>query len=193
MPRMMSWRQEYLENLKQRDELEKANYDLIDAYSRLADQTAALEAKVSANSSSPIPTSPGDDAPGLSNQEGVAQVKSNLAEALRAKGQLQRRLKVTEETLEGLKTRAKADSTLIGDLSAERAQLILKVKDRDEELRGKAQLLVQVQDENMSLDLQLNMAEQQTARLKRENKDLIDRWMARMGQEADAMNEASKF
>jgi hypothetical protein len=51
----------------------------------------------------------------------------------------------------------------------------------------------QVQDENMSLDLQLNMAEQQTARLKRENKDLIDRWMARMGQEADAMNEASKF
>ncbi|OBT56090.1 hypothetical protein VE04_04165 [Pseudogymnoascus sp. 24MN13] len=189
----MSWRQEYLENLKQRDELEKANYDLIDAYSRLADQTAALEAKVSANSSSPIPTSPGDDAPGLSNQEGVAQVKSNLAEALRAKGQLQRRLKVTEETLEGLKTRAKADSTLIRDLSAERAQLVLKVKDRDEELRGKAQLLVQVQDENMSLDLQLNMAEQQTARLKRENKDLIDRWMARMGQEADAMNEASKF
>ena len=45
----------------------------------------------------------------------------------------------------------------------------------------------------MSLDLQLNMAEQQTARLKREDKDLIDRWMARMGQEADAMNEASKF
>lgn len=45
----------------------------------------------------------------------------------------------------------------------------------------------------MSLDLQLNMAEQQTARLRRENKDLIDRWMARMGQEADAMNEASKF
>ncbi|KFY07202.1 hypothetical protein V492_07357 [Pseudogymnoascus sp. VKM F-4246] len=193
MLRMMSWRQEYLENLRQQDELEKANYDLIDAYSRLADQTAALEAKVSANSPSTIPTSPANDVTGLSNQDETAQVKSDLAEALRAKGQLQRRLKVTEETLEGLKTRAKADSTLIRDISAERAQLILKVKDRDEELRGKAQLLVQVQDENMSLDLQLNMAEQQTARLKRENKDLIDRWMARMGQEADAMNEASKF
>ncbi|KFY46777.1 hypothetical protein V494_00333 [Pseudogymnoascus sp. VKM F-4513 (FW-928)] len=193
MLRMMSWRQEYLENLRQQDELEKANYDLIDAYSRLADQTAALEAKVSANSPSTIPTSPANDVTGLSNQDEAAQVKSDLAEALRAKGQLQRRLKVTEETIEGLKTRAKADSTLIRDISAERAQLILKVKDRDEELRGKAQLLVQVQDENMSLDLQLNMAEQQTARLKRENKDLIDRWMARMGQEADAMNEASKF
>ncbi|KFY18392.1 hypothetical protein V493_08658 [Pseudogymnoascus sp. VKM F-4281 (FW-2241)] len=193
MLRMMSWRQEYLENLRQRDELEKANYDLIDAYSRLADQTAALEAKISASSSSPISTTPGNDAPSLSNQEEVTQVKSDLAEALRAKGQLQRRLKVTEETLDGLKTRAKADSALIRDISAEKAQLILKVKDRDEELRGKTQLLVQVQDENMSLDLQLNMAEQETARLRRENKDLIDRWMARMGQEADAMNEASKF
>ncbi|KFY48672.1 hypothetical protein V495_01132 [Pseudogymnoascus sp. VKM F-4514 (FW-929)] len=193
MLRTMSWRQEYLENLRQRDEVEKANYDLIDAYSRLADQTAALEAKVSANPSSSIPTSPGNDTPGLANQDEGTQVKSDLAEALRAKGQLQRRLKVTEETLEGLKVRAKADSTLIRDLSAERVQLILKVKDRDEELRGKTQLLVQVQDENMSLDLQLNMAEQQTARLKKENKDLIDRWMARMGQEADAMNEASKF
>lgn len=110
--------------------------------SRLADQTAALEAKVSANSSSPIPTSRGNDAPGLNSQEEVAQVKSDLAEALRAKGQLQRRLKVIEETLEGLKTRAKADSTLIRDISAERAQLILKVRDRDEELHGKAQLLV---------------------------------------------------
>jgi hypothetical protein len=137
-------------------------------------------------------------------------VKSDLAEALRAKGQLQHRLKVTEEKLEGLKARVKADTTTIKDMSAERVQLILKVKDRDEELRGKAQLLVvlfpdpdqycwntydtqQVQDENMSLNLQLNMAEQQATRLKKENKDLIDRWMARMGQEADAMNEASKF
>mgnify|MGYP001563816322 CR=1 FL=1 len=110
--------------------------------STLADQTAAIEAKVAANSYSPVSTSPGNDAPGLSNQEEGAQVKSDLAEALRAKGQLQRRLKVTEETLEGLKSRAKADSTLIRDISAERAQLILKVKDRDEELRGKAQLLV---------------------------------------------------
>jgi len=45
----------------------------------------------------------------------------------------------------------------------------------------------------MSLNLQLNMAEQQSNKLRKENKDLIDRWMARMGQEADAMNDASEF
>ncbi len=96
------------------------------------------------------------------------------------------------------------------DLIAERAVLITKVKDRDEELKGKTKLLEvhkhdfleenmnltlrqDVQDEMLSLNLQLNMAELGSKKLQRENKDLIDRWMARMGQEADAMNVASKF
>lgn len=48
-------------------------------------------------------------------------------------------------------------------------------------------------DETVSLTLQLNMAEEHSQKLRRENKDLIDRWMARMGQEADAMNDESKF
>ena len=48
-------------------------------------------------------------------------------------------------------------------------------------------------DETVSLTLQLNMAEEQSLKFKRENKELVDRWMARMGQEADAMNDKSKF
>jgi hypothetical protein len=49
------------------------------------------------------------------------------------------------------------------------------------------------QDEIAALNLQMNMAEQKAARLEHENRELVDRWMARMGQEADAMNNASKF
>jgi hypothetical protein len=45
----------------------------------------------------------------------------------------------------------------------------------------------------ITLNLQLNMAEQRSNKLQGDNKDLIDRWMARMGQEADAMNDASRF
>ena len=37
------------------------------------------------------------------------------------------------------------------------------------------------------------MAEEHSQKLRRENKELVDRWMARMGQEADAMNDGSKF
>ena len=45
----------------------------------------------------------------------------------------------------------------------------------------------------VSLNLQLNMTEQRSAKLEQENKELIDRWMARMGEEADAMNDASRW
>lgn len=41
----------------------------------------------------------------------------------------------------------------------------------------------------VALNLQLNMSEQNVKKLKVENKDLIDRWMARMGKEADEMNQ----
>lgn len=145
----------------------------------------------------------------LSDHEGLSQIKVELAEALRAKGQLQGRLKSAEETRDELRARVKADERLIKHLQAEKAILSVKVRDRDEEVRGKTQLLVviritsswfpgadvmqEVQDENMSLNLQLNVAEQQSTKLKKENKELVDRWMARMGQEADAMNDTLKF
>jgi hypothetical protein len=37
------------------------------------------------------------------------------------------------------------------------------------------------------------MAEERADRFQHENQELIDRWMAHKGKEADAMNEASKF
>lgn len=49
-----------------------------------------------------------------------------------------------------------------------------------------------VQDELIALNLQLNVAEQQRDKIKKENKDLVDRWMRRMGQEAEAMNLANE-
>lgn len=145
------------------------------------------------------------------DSEGLFHLKVELAEALRAKGQFQSRLKNSEDSRDELSVRVKANEKLIKQLQAERSILSVKVRDRDEELRGKAQLLVvstillsfllvvvspamqEVQDENMSLNLQLNVAEQQSAKLRRENKDLVDRWMARMGREADAMNDKLTF
>jgi len=127
------------------------------------------------------------------NIEVPAHLKRDLAEALRSKGQLQGRLKSAEEELQKLKIKTAADAKLIRSLVSEKTTLVTKVRDRDEELRGKAKLLENMQDEVMSQDLQLNMADERARKLQKDNKELIDRWMARMGQEADAMNEASKF
>jgi hypothetical protein len=40
----------------------------------------------------------------------------------------------------------------------------------------------------MSLNLQLNLSEQKAKKLKAENKELVDRWMASKGREAEEMN-----
>lgn len=106
------------------------------------------------------------------------------------------------------------DIQRISELIIEKAGLATRMRDRDEELREKAKLLEvprhlsttmpancdtdihllqNVHDETVSLTLQLNMAEERLGKLQRENKDLVDRWMARMSKEADAMNNASRF
>ena len=95
--------------------------------------------------------------------------------------------------LEALKGKARVDVKRINQLNSTVTQLSVKLKDREEELRGKAKLIENVQDENVTLNLQLNMADEQAEKLKAENKELVDRWMARMGKEADKMNEQHKF
>jgi hypothetical protein len=41
--------------------------------------------------------------------------------------------------------------------------------------------------------LQLNIAEEKAERLEKENKDLVERWMKRMGEEADRVNRDSSW
>lgn len=44
------------------------------------------------------------------------------------------------------------------------------------------------QDDIVALTMELNLTEQKSTRVAAENKELVDRWMKRMGEEADAMN-----
>lgn len=90
-------------------------------------------------------------------------------------------------------SKTRSDTKKMGHLNATVTQLSTRLRDREEELRGKAKLLVDVQDENATLNLQLNVAERDAVQLKKENQELIDRWMRRMGKEADKMNEEGKF
>jgi Spy/CpxP family protein refolding chaperone len=67
--------------------------------------------------------------------------RKDLSEAQRSRSELLEQLKKTTEELEKLKKKSALDSRKIADLAVERTQLQLKLRDRDEELRGKAKLL----------------------------------------------------
>lgn len=121
------------------------------------------------------------------------QIRQDLSKAQQERAELQTRLDVTIKELEKLRAKSKSDSKKIAQLTANVSQLTMKLRDRDEELKGKAKLVEDVQDENVTLNLQLNMADEQAKKLRKENQDLVDRWMARMGKEADQMNDQHRF
>ncbi|KAL4948813.1 autophagy protein [Aspergillus filifer] len=200
---MPHWTEEYTAALAARDRREKANIAIYNAYTQLADRTAS---RVNAPKFDPrdaqrsTPATPTTDpkkqpttASGPYPQEDLASTRADLAEAQKSRTGLQERLARATTDLERLRKRNTSDGKRMNAMENEITHLQLRLKDREEELRGKAKLLEDFQDEMATLNLQLNMAEERTDRLQKENKELVDRWMARMGKEADALNDASKF
>ena len=162
---MATWRDEYMQALSARDEREKSSYERISEEfigacklpsliiplpglmfcmkdTELLERTAALEAeKAASESKSEAATSKDLVVPATAN-DGTAQIRSDLAEALRSNGSLKTRVTAAEKELLILRAKTKADTKLIEDLTKERAILVQKVKDRGEELQGKAKFLV---------------------------------------------------
>ncbi|KAL4785565.1 autophagy protein 16 [Aspergillus varians] len=200
---MAHWREEYAAALAARDRREKANITFYNAYTKLADRTASStvetpESHGAAQRSTPStpvadPRKQPSPVSGPSPQELLSATRADLTEAQRSRSELQERLARATTELERLQKRNNYDGKRINSMDSEITHLQLRLRDRDEELRGKAKLLEDFQDELAALNLQINMAEQRADRLQKENQELVDRWMARMGKEADAMNNASKF
>ncbi|KAI8963520.1 autophagy protein 16 [Daldinia sp. FL1419] len=195
---MNDWRSEYLTALRGMEQNDPVNKDLVDACSQLVDRVTALEAEKAVWQTSKNPPASLGKPLGKavattgttdnSSDPNVAQLRLDLAEALRSKGQFQSRLKAAEDELQKLRSKAKVDTKRINDLTAERNILSAKLKDRNEELAGKNKMLKDIQDENLTLNIQLDVTEQRAAKVTADNKDLIKRWMDRMKHEADAMN-----
>ncbi|TGJ78661.1 hypothetical protein E0Z10_g10107 [Xylaria hypoxylon] len=195
---MPHWRDDYLASLQEAERSNPANKDLVEACSQLADRVAALEAEkvawAAAGSptlstkvapSKPLSTSAADP---TTSFEGAAQLRLDLAEALRGRGQAQTRLKASETELVTLRSKNRVDGKRISDLTAERNALTARIRDLNEELEKKKNFLKDVQDDNLTLNMELNMTTQKAAKVQAENKELVDRWMKRMGREADALN-----
>lgn len=138
-----------------------------------------------ATSDQPPPSNPSDP-------QVLTRLRTDLAEALRQKSSLEARLRRVTAERDALLAASRAAARSARELALERDALRTRVRDQAEELRGKKQMLEQVQDEVLALDLQLNVAEQQKARVAAENKQLIERWMRRARQEADDMNAANE-
>lgn len=164
---------------------------------KLADRTASLD-----RSGSPLPLStpaeaspsrPGTPGKGRQTSEAatpdlLARLRSDLSSTQRSRSELQNQLTRLQAELATSTTQASAHTQQISTLQREKRDLERRLRDRDEEVKGKTRLVEGVQDEMVGLNLQLNMAEQKSEKLKKENEELVRRWMQRKGEEAERMN-----
>lgn len=209
---MTDWFEQYSSALDQRDAREKAHKAYIDAYTKLADRTATLEAR----ESTPLPAAPASPVPstsktveraatptrrrGTPSQEAeqsptdaLARIRGDLATTQKARSALQAQVDELTTSLKTLQLQAKASATRIAQLTRQKTDVERRLKDRDEELRGKTKLAEDAQDEMIALGLQLNLSEEKAEKLKTENEELVQRWMKRMGEEADRVNRDSNW
>ncbi|KAK4460320.1 autophagy protein 16 [Cladorrhinum samala] len=201
------WRQEYLSGIKDAEKQRPVDRQLIEAYSQLCDRVAILEAEKAvlqaqlenkSSSSLPPPKSASPKPPPQSppsepaDPSSLSRLRLELAEALRARNTSQSRLEKAEEENVRLRAKSARDSKTIAALTAENRTATRKLSDLQFELRAKSQLVANVQDELAVLNMQLDIVEQKRAEKEAENKQLIDRFMRRIGQEAEAMNLANE-
>lgn len=217
------WRSQYLASLQTRDVLEQADRLLYDRITDTLDRNALLQAQViqekdttaastvsttaeETESSPRVPppvvgygwrrstTSP-VQAASASGKTSMAllDMRIEFSRAQRERVELQAKIGALTAEYNQVKIQASAMEQKLQAHSSRERQLATRLRDREEEVKGKTKLLTDVQDENAALDLELNVADQQIKALKKENQELVDRWMVRMGKEADNMNQEGRF
>jgi chromosome segregation ATPase len=120
-------------------------------------------------------------------------LRADLTSTQKARASLQTQLTDLTTELAGLSTQQATTSAQVSTLTKQKLDAERKLRDRDEELRGKSKLVEQAHDEMVALGLQLNLSEQRSEKLQKENKELVERWMKRMGEEVEKVNRDSKW
>ena len=180
----------------------KEDVRLIAVDTKLADRTAAQHASNPAAADTAVPTASDTTAPKAPASKGksspapldsaapaaLTQLRSELAATQKTRASLEASLGTLTTTVATLQLADTQQKQRIAQLEKHRAHLERRGKDKQEELKGKGRFVEEIQDEMVALNLQLNMAEQDKERLKKENEELTRRWVRKMEEEASRMN-----
>jgi chromosome segregation ATPase len=119
------------------------------------------------------------------------QLKRSLAETLRMATSWEQRARAAQAENAKLKEKARENAAAIKTLTAEKKTLTINLKDRNEELRTKTKFGSDLQDELMTMNIQVAVAERERDKARKERQELIDRWVKEKAAQADKMNRAN--
>lgn len=123
----------------------------------------------------------------------MAALRADLTTTQQARAGLQRGLRDAETQLSALRATEREARSQAAAAGRARAEVERRLRDREDEVRGKGALAERAQDEMVALGLQLHMAEARAERLAGENAELVERWMRRVGEEAERVNRDSRW
>ncbi|KAK6438179.1 autophagy protein 16, interacts with Atg12p-Atg5p [Oleoguttula sp. CCFEE 5521] len=196
----MDWLATYSQALEERDDREHVYKDCIESYTKLADYAAAawnIPIQVPNEETATDPATPKARSKGKATVESepltLTALRSDLASTQKARAALQSQLADLTTQLDNLSSQQRLSQQQLTILTKQKQDVDRKLRDRDEELRGKSKLVEQAHDEMAALGFQLSVAEVRSERLEKENKELVERWMRRMGEEAEKVNRDSKW
>ncbi|PWN43845.1 autophagy protein 16 [Ceraceosorus guamensis] len=211
----MSWSQLIGLRLQERDARESALDGVVADFQQLSRYAASLRAKASRSGTSGIAVAAAPTPPPVSQPPITSALKSPFAaEAARGSAeelsqQLQQaRTELTEMyktqsanaqrllTLTDLLSSKEAsygESTLaVEQLNRELDRSRRSEKDLQDAMVEKSKLVEMLQDELTGLTLELNQIEIRNEDLKRDNANLLQRWLDRMNDEVDRMNTSTE-
>ncbi|CAG8739756.1 30093_t:CDS:10 [Gigaspora margarita] len=206
-----NWQGDLVVKLLLRDRREKAFKDFVESYNSLvqklgkfADRNAELElseksaTEKSANLSREIEIlkeqgSPINQKRTAELEQQIQSLKEERAELYKTQGTNAQRLLDVNDMLRNHEETAKKNKEEIQRLSEANQTLTNKVDLQAQVLREKDVTIQLLQDEVATLQLELGKIDERMKDLEKENGQLLQRWLKKMNEEAERMNEANLF
>ncbi|KAK9362409.1 autophagy protein 16-domain-containing protein [Lipomyces starkeyi] len=211
------WRSTTVKSIEmERDVREMKNYYIIDAYTKLAERAVAAE-------TNPVGLTTGACVVWLrarldlslirhrgTNNRELARIRVELESLYNNQSSSKSIIENLEAEAEKLKLyNARIDAeydslmtvtvgqaltaTRFEKLQLDKKKLESRLKARDEEYRERNKSIQILQDEILTYQIQLNVAEDKVNKLEKENRELVNRWMERVSREAEKLNDANAF
>ncbi|KAK9489488.1 autophagy protein 16-domain-containing protein [Lipomyces doorenjongii] len=177
------WRSTMVKSIEmERDVREMKNYYIIDAYTKLAERTVAAETNTVGST-----TGAG------TNSRDLARIRVELESLYNNQSTSKSIIENLEAEAEKLKLYNARIDAEFEKLQLDKKKLESRLKTRDEEYRERNKSIQILQDEILTYQIQLNVAEDKVNKLEKENRELVNRWMERVSREAEKLNDANAF
>ncbi|KAI7902474.1 WD40-repeat-containing domain protein [Cokeromyces recurvatus] len=189
----MTFRNLLYERLHARDKVEGSFHDIIVTNNRLLQQTIELEKRFKLNSTNASSSVVGNSEQLLELDRRIRELNEERAEMYKTQSENAQRLVTMNEQLRLKEEKENKQTEEIKHLLEKVTKLSDLVELQVQQLHEKNNTIQILQDELAALQLEMYTTEEKNKKLTAENQQLVERWINKMNEEAEKMNEATQF